>query len=328
MGSFLDKPETSKTTECGQGEINNEKIGYGVSCMQGWRVHMEDTHVHEIGLDGFPNLSIFGVFDGHGGRMVSEYIEANLVKEFLGNEKFQSLKGKSCAGAADANVLGETVQQVFLSLDAKMQNLDAVKNKEDHSGSTAVIAFVTPTHIVVGNCGDSRLIICGEDSVKFSSMDHKPTLPSEQARIEKAGGTVTFRRVNGDLAVSRALGDFVYKANESLPAVEQQVSAEPEISLYERKPNDQFVLVACDGIWDVMCNEAVCEYVLSKMNQGHPIDVISEELIDTCLDKGSRDNMSVVLVSLPGVPSKVGTLTREDIYSSRADNEDSTKTSP
>ncbi len=95
------------------------------------------------------------------------------------------------------------------------------------------------------------------------SVDHKPYTPSEQARIEAAGGTVSMKRVNGDLAVSRALGDFVYKHSRELPAERQQVSPEPEFIVKERSAEDQFLILACDGIWDVMSNEDVARNVLS-----------------------------------------------------------------
>jgi protein phosphatase 1B len=98
---------------------------------------------------------------------------------------------------------------------------------DDHSGSTAITALVTPTHVFVGNCGDSRAILVRGGNAVEMSIDHKPYLPAETARIEAAGGTVAMRRVNGDLAVSRALGDFVYKQGRDIRAEAQQVSAEP-----------------------------------------------------------------------------------------------------
>ncbi|GBG25566.1 Protein phosphatase 1B [Hondaea fermentalgiana] len=325
MGSFLEKPVTEKETSEQSGELKDGgSLQYGVSAMQGWRVNMEDAHVHRIGLGDRGDLGLFGVFDGHGGRLVACHAAENLEAEICGNEHFSKLPaaGTSSAGKEAAATLGKAVCAAFLSLDKKMRELDQIKGGVDHSGSTAVVSFITPSHYVVGNCGDSRLVICGEDKVLFSSLDHKPTQPSEQARIENAGGTVSFRRVNGDLAVSRALGDFLYKANDSLPDVEQQVSAEPDVSVIARKPTDQFVLLACDGIWDVMSNEAVCSFVLTKMREGLPLSLICEDLIDHCLDLGSRDNMSVIIVALPGAPSELGSKSIDDVRKAREASED------
>ncbi len=99
--------------------------------------------------------------------------------------------------------------------------------------------MVTPRHVIVANCGDSRSILVRGGTVEEMSYDHKPYNDGEHARIRNAGGSVTMRRVNGDLAVSRALGDFVYKHRRDLRPEEQQVSAEPEIKVVERGAADQ-----------------------------------------------------------------------------------------
>ncbi|WP_411027536.1 hypothetical protein, partial [Salmonella sp. s54925] len=75
--------------------------------------------------------------------------------------------------------------------------------------------------------------------------------------MEKAGGSVMIQRINGSLAVSRALGDFEYKMEAQLSATEQLVSPEPEVSCLRRQNDDEFLLLACDGVWDVMSNEEV-----------------------------------------------------------------------
>ena len=119
-----------------------------------------------------------------------------------------------------------------------------VAHGEDRSGSTAIAVVVTPTHVICANCGDSRSVMvrgggaAGDAATEEMSYDHKPYNPDEMRRIQAAGGTVTMRRVNGDLAVSRALGDFVYKHRDDLPAEQQQVSAEPDIKIVERRAND------------------------------------------------------------------------------------------
>ena len=82
---------------------------------------------------------------------------------------------------------------------------------EDKSGTTAVCAMISPSHIFVANCGDSRAVLCRREGIRFSTQDHKPINPTEKERIQKAGGSVMIQRVNGSLAVSRALGDFEYK---------------------------------------------------------------------------------------------------------------------
>merc|ERR1712028_125747 len=110
------------------------------------------------------------------------------------------------------------------------------------------------------------------------------------------------RRVNGDLAVSRALGDYSYKQRGDLKAEEQQVSAEPDIEIYERKAEDAYLLLCCDGIWDVMGNDECGSYVdgcLKNGWKGMKLSDVCTNLIDTCLEKGSRDNMSAVIACFP-----------------------------
>ncbi len=135
------------------------------------------------------------------------------------------------------------------------------------------------------------------------SHDHKPYLPGETARIEAAGGTVAMRRVNGDLAVSRALGDFTYKQSKNLKPEAQQVSAEPEFIVQERKENDQYLVLACDGIWDVMTNQDVASFTCEKTIEGiDNLGILAEHLIDEGLIRNSRDNMSAIIVAFPAAP--------------------------
>merc|ERR1712137_1078559 len=101
-----------------------------------------------------------------------------------------------------------------------------------------------------------------------------------------------------------ALGDFVYKTSSQLPAEQQQVSPEPEFVVHERDAaKDQYLVLACDGIWDVMENEQVGEYIKAKVAAGvDDMGELADMLIRECLALGSRDNMSVVLVELPAAP--------------------------
>ncbi|KAL1114785.1 hypothetical protein AAG570_007609 [Ranatra chinensis] len=137
---------------------------------------------------------------------------------------------------------------------------------------------------------DAHCAITGLGKPSFCTRDHKPIVPSEKERIQNAGGTVMIQRVNGSLAVSRALGDYEYKNVEGRGPCEQLVSPEPEVFVQDRdEAHDEFLVLACDGIWDVMSNEAVCDYIRSLL-------FITEDL------EGSRDNMSIVLVTFPGAP--------------------------
>lgn len=160
------------------------------------------------------------------------------------------------------------------------------------------------------------------------SEDHKPDLPSERARIEAAGMTVhvdhvppeegesselptTIHKVkksnNELLAMARAFGDFDFKSNEELSPSRQAVICTPEIFINERTSEDMFLILACDGIWDVMSNEEVGLFVLNKVSErscateenDSVLARVGDDLLDLCLKKGSKDNMSVLIVSFP-----------------------------
>nr|BAB63127.1 hypothetical protein [Macaca fascicularis] len=114
---------------------------------------------------------------------------------------------------------------------------------------------------------------------------------------------VMIQRVNGSLAVSRALGDFDYKCVHGKGPTEQLVSPEPEVHDIERsEEDDQFIILACDGIWDVMGNEELCDFVRSRLEVTDDLEKVCNEVVDTCLYKGSRDNMSVILICFPNAP--------------------------
>lgn len=113
-------------------------------------------------------------------------------------------------------------------------------------------------------------------------------------------------RVNGSLAVSRALGDFEYKSVEGKGPTEQLVSPAPEIFVEPRCPDeDEFLVLACDGIWDVMTNEDVCKFIHYQLTLTDDLTKVAASVVDHCLFKGSRDNMSIVLITFPAAPKPI-----------------------
>lgn len=296
----MDKPKTDKYNEQGSGN----GLCYGLSSMQGWRIEMEDAHCAVVNLPhGLDDWCFFAVFDGHAGARVSAHCAENLLDSITQNEEF-------CTSATecDLSTTGETkvecvkrgIRDGFLRLDEKMRN---IISGEDKSGSTAVCCMISPHHIFIANCGDSRAVLSNDKKVLFSTQDHKPINPAEKERIQNAGGSVMIQRVNGSLAVSRALGDYEYKQVEGKGPCEQLVSPEPEIFVEKRdNEKDEFLVLACDGVWDVMTNEELCDFIRSRLLITDNLASICNQVIDTCLYKGSRDNMSIVLVTFPGAP--------------------------
>uniref|UniRef100_A0A3B1ILD4 protein-serine/threonine phosphatase n=1 Tax=Astyanax mexicanus TaxID=7994 RepID=A0A3B1ILD4_ASTMX len=307
MGAFLDKPKMEKFNAHGEGN----SLRYGLSSMQGWRVEMEDAHTAVVGLpNGLSAWSFFAVYDGHAGSQVARYCCEHLLEHITSNPDFRA--GGPGGGSSD-DVCGSrpepSVESVkngirtgFLQIDEHMRAISERKHGADRSGSTAVGIMVSPQHFYFINCGDSRALLSRGGRVHFFTQDHKPSNPLEKERIQNAGGAVMIQRVNGSLAVSRALGDFDYKCVHGKGPTEQLVSPEPEVYEIEREEDDEFVVLACDGIWDVMTNEELCDFVRSRLEVTEDLERVCNEIVDTCLYKGSRDNMSVVLVCFPGAP--------------------------
>uniref|UniRef100_A0A3B3XG74 PPM-type phosphatase domain-containing protein n=1 Tax=Poecilia mexicana TaxID=48701 RepID=A0A3B3XG74_9TELE len=277
MGAFLDKPKTEKHNSHGEGN----GLRFGLSSMQGWRVEMEDAHTAVLGLQapGMTDWSFFAVYDGHAGSRVATYCSKHLLEHIItaslgaGSKQGSQVGPDGCGSDSQAlpppavEAVKAGIRTGFLRIDEHMRSFSDLRNGMDRSGSTAVGILLSPEHFFFINCGDSRAVLYRNSQVCFSTLDHKPCNPRERERIQNAGGSVMIQRVNGSLAVSRALGDYDYKCVDGKGPTEQLVSPEPE------------VLEVCDDL------ERVCN-----------------EVVDTCLHKGSRDNMSIVLVCLPNAP--------------------------
>ena len=262
---------------------------------------MEDSHTLEPHLRDEPDCSFAAVYDGHGGDAIAYYAGREIPDKLMATaqwEEYKALEDKTVDAAAVK--IGEALRQAFLDFDEAQRARPDIRSGEDQSGATAIACIITPTFIVVANAGDSRGILAKGGRVEPMSFDHKPTNAGETQRIEASGGTVTNRRVNGDLAVSRALGDFKHKDNTDLPAEQQAVSAEADIEWRRRDGTEEFVLLACDGVWDVMSNEEAGGFVRQDLlhfeEKYLSLACAMSDLVETCLMKGSRDNMSAVLI--------------------------------
>ncbi|PSC74095.1 phosphatase 2C isoform A [Micractinium conductrix] len=186
------------------------------------------------------------------------------------------------------------------------------------AGCTAVVALIVRDMLYVANAGDSRAVLCRGSKALPMSEDHKPAAPDERARIMAAGGFLSeiggITRVNGNLNLSRAIGDLRYKMNSELEPKDQIITAEPDIMQQQLTPDDRFLVLACDGIWDVMTNQQVVDFVAQRLAQGQQPQDISSELLNACLASDPReargigcDNMTAAIVVFePGKPIRSG----------------------
>lgn len=161
------------------------------------------------------------------------------------------------------------------------------------AGCTAVVALVRGRKLFVANAGDSRAVLCRRGEAVALSVDHKPSTAEERARIQAAGGFVSdvggITRVNGNLNLSRAIGDLRYKANASLLAKDQIISAEPDVRVVELCEDDAFAVLACDGIWDVMDNQTVVGFVSERLRKGLAPADAAAQLLDACMAADPRE---------------------------------------
>jgi serine/threonine protein phosphatase PrpC len=299
------------------------QVAYGTAEKPGRRIDMEDAMCQETwqqvlhmndGSSSTVDFTLLGVCDGHGdGGEVSEFVATNVVPILRKNIENTSAGGSIVDMSSEeywSNIWTATSIEVDAKL--KLEKLDG--------GSTACFALISKDFIVVANTGDSRCILVKEeDGVKPLSFDHKPEDKIETDRVTKAGMEVVRMEFDGEvfykikkssgntLSVSRAYGDFDYKTNNDLGPEAQAVTCVPDVVVHHREQDqDQFLVLACDGIWDVMSNEDVHDFVKNQvqmMNEdAQEIDALLPEvgdaLLDECLRKGSLDNMTAIVVSL------------------------------
>ncbi|CAN4095836.1 unnamed protein product [Withania somnifera] len=306
-------------------DVDDDLPKYGTTSVCGRRRDMEDAvAVHpsfcKENRDKSSNLHFFGVYDGHGCSHVAMKCK-DRMHEIVRNEvekgetpwketmvRSFSLMDKEVVDYSSG--LGESASASASSCRCELQTPQC-----DAVGSTAVVAVVTPDKIIVSNCGDSRAVLSRNGVAIPLSLDHKPDRPDELNRIQEAGGRVIYwdgARVLGVLAMSRAIGDNYLKP---------YVISEPEVTITERSDEDECLILASDGLWDVVSNETACgvarmcllsrrppspatspENDITATGDGESSDKACSDasilLTKLALARRSTDNVSVVVVNL------------------------------
>ncbi|KAF7595774.1 Protein phosphatase 2C 2 [Aspergillus hancockii] len=262
---------------------------------------MEDAHAAILDLqakytssedtptDPAKRLAFFGVYDGHGGDKVALFAGENVHKIVAKQDSFA--KGD----------IEQALKDGFLATDRAI--LEDPKYEEEVSGCTAAVSIISKHKIWVANAGDSRSVLGVKGRAKPLSFDHKPQNEGEKARISAAGGFVDFGRVNGNLALSRAIGDFEFKKSPELAPEQQIVTAYPDVTVHELSDDDEFLVIACDGIWDCQSSQAVVEFVRRGIAAKQELYRICENMMDNCLASNSEtggvgcDNMTMTIIA-------------------------------
>ncbi|EPS58614.1 hypothetical protein M569_16200 [Genlisea aurea] len=300
----------------GEEEGDDEEVPrFGVSSICGRRREMEDAvaiHPSFIGAGGGGGIHYFAVFDGHGCSHVRtaattcmERMHVIMREEF----ELETLAGK---GSNSDDSLKCVIDRSFARVDGEVIDGNEASDESIHCrcerrrpkcesvGSTAVVALLLRDKIFVANCGDSRAVLCRDGRSVALSSDHKPDRSDEMNRIEAAGGRVIYwqgARVLGVLAMSRAIGDSYLKPF---------VSSIPEVTVTERTESDELLILASDGLWDVVSNDTACAVARMCLSGGafppagtdETCGYASMMLTQLALARGSVDNASVVVVDL------------------------------
>jgi serine/threonine protein phosphatase PrpC len=346
MGSILSTPVTAQHLQ----RKHSSHLQVGFAELQGWRDDHEDAHVIETAWGGdSTGRGLFVVFDGHGGTSAADFgsvylplkmstkkvlTDQEIIQYFIDCDEAYRQSPDNKAGAAVCMVLTERLpsgnyrvrfanagdsRAILVSTRAELSNEVSKRHLEEdiHKRRDAELS-AHPEHLY----GPDGLHFISDEydcGVRLSTIDHKPNLASEKARIEAAGGFVSNdnpARLQGMLALSRMIGDFNYKQNPSLSHGDQMGSCIPEIFSTEADEGD-FVILACDGIFDVLSNNELARQVRVRFQQQLAAGIvdpdlakISSDIVSLCLNKlDSKDNMSLMIIHLKGLnyPSAVAT---------------------
>ena len=333
-------PSPILTKELSSGE--NSLLRFGVCAMQGWRKRMEDTHITDISFGEKNRFNIFGVFDGHGGKEVAQFVSNHFTENFLNifNIKNNNIKQAiidtflkmdelmfSKEGIQELKTISkkceEEDKEFFLKNNIVETKLDlyikTLLNKEENIAFTrgcaacVVIIDTITKKIFFANAGDSRVILCKKGKAYRMSVDHKPELDLENNRIQKAKGWVNdYGRINGNLNLSRTLGDLEYKNNKNLLPQEQIITAYPDVVVDKIDNENDFIIIGCDGIWDCIQDQDICDLINEELNKEKGNDVYKinlENILGNICDnicaktpfneltnKDGYDNMSCILI--------------------------------
>ncbi|KAJ2082757.1 phosphatase 2C [Coemansia sp. RSA 988] len=257
-------------------------IGVSFSKNRRYRRTMEDAHYHKYGFDGIKDQSFMAIFDGHAGRQAAQWCGDNFADMF-----------RKLASEHSDESITEVLNRAFIEADRRLAS-----EVRTNSGCTAVVAFVKVEDsakddaakrsrtLYCANVGDARAVLSRGGKAMRLTYDHKGDDPHEIERISEAGGYVFNGRVNGILAVTRALGDSSLK---------QFVVGNPFTTETKLDDEDDLIILACDGLWDVCSDQEAVDLVRGESDPARA----SQILLDHALSNESMDNITTMVFRIP-----------------------------
>jgi serine/threonine protein phosphatase PrpC len=240
---------------------------------------MEDADIMQLKFAKRRDQAFFGIFDGHYGPECADYIARVLP---------QTLKAHALLDSDPSKAIYES----FISTDRKFLRWAVKYDVPD--GSTAITALLRDKKLYIANLGDSRCVMCKNGNAFTMTTDHTARVPEEIKRVEEAGGQVKHGRVQGKLTVTRAFGDLKFKNKEQLG--DGYLTCKPDLVEIDITTDVQYVLLACDGLWEKVSAATAVRYINKKLQRGVEVEEITKELVKQALSKGSTDNVTVMLL--------------------------------
>lgn len=287
---FFDPVPSPNTTDIAKDRrfprrIVQNRFQVSVSSIRGMRGSMEDSF--DVHQDGYA-----GVFDGHGGESIAQYLRIH-----LGTMLWEEVsKQQKMVGSPTKTQTSDVFRRAIAKVDHAVCQ---IPHWGDQGSTLAAVWFATPQQLVVAGVGDSRVIVaCQDHHVHQLTRDHRPNCPLEEERIYSVGGRVELvygvPRVNGRMGLSRAIGDLMDR-----PAI----SGEPDMAVYDiNEAMDEFLILGTDGLFDVMSNEDCVDFVRDLMydddTNGEQREYFASLLVEEALRRGSYDNVTVIIIWL------------------------------
>jgi serine/threonine protein phosphatase PrpC len=286
-GEFVIESVTNLQPNSNQPKIsekNKLQLRYAISEAQGPRESMEDAHYTSV-EDG-----LFCIFDGHGGRKAADFAARRFPDILKNHPKFKSDPEKA---------LHESI------LATEDEFLELARKDELNDGTTLVVGLISGPNLYVANVGDSEAFVCrGESALSLTTIHNPSKNSNEVSRVQSVGGRLYNNRLGHphlnvrffNIAISRAIGDLLYKSPQYTQHKPSGLTADPDVSVNKLADEDKFLLLACDGVWDVLTHQEVADFINEKLKETDDLQIICNNLVEEALARRSMDNITVCLV--------------------------------
>ncbi|KAL9314438.1 hypothetical protein ACSQ67_019890 [Phaseolus vulgaris] len=262
----------------------------------GERPYMEDTHIcigdlaKKFSYNALSGeaVSFYGVFDGHGGKSAAQFVRDNLPRFIVEDVNFPL-------------ELEKVVKRSFLETDAAFLKSSS-QEPSLSSGTTALTAIIFGRSLLVANVGDCRAVLSRHGRAIEMSKDHRPNCVNEKTRVESLGGFIDDGYLNGQLGITRAIGDWHLEGMKETSEGGGPLSAEPELKLMTLTKEDEFLIIASDGIWDVFSSQNAVDFARRRLQEHNDEKLCCKEIVQEAIKRESTDNLTVVMVCFNSDP--------------------------